>query len=446
MDFRKLPLVALMSSQLVMASFNLFGPYDQEVAPASLGISRQCFAAVNQSVSCDPVNAVRAAHGVDDEYWFVDDITSLCTNECRDSLSAWLSTVDYECANEVLTMDDRPIEPKSFPLRYMAGFEIACLQDSAQNWCFFDSQQWEETASASWDPHPCRGDDPLAECGDEEIFITEHSPDMAVTDAYPQEIYCSECFILLWKQRILSPQVSDEIIDYLVEQLGMLEGSCSSSISLSATSTAIVERAMPPAIPTDNSWATAKASANLEARLARETYYSAGKNSILQLLTALEQHLKAIQDTPTAPTHPGSIKPCGQYYNVAPGDTCNSVADRFGISVYDLRRYNKELARDCFNMWANYALCVAPVAKRPVLADGRCGPDNGNAECEGSSFGSLRTDVVIQMAAVNPATSQTLPHLKDPLRRRNREQVASRIHLQIPATQRSKSARMELAA
>lgn len=56
--------------------------------------------------------------------------------------------------------------------------------------------------------------------------------------------YCSECFLLLWKQRLLySIQSSDELSEYLVEQLGTLEASCSTRLPLSTQTSTSAEAA-----------------------------------------------------------------------------------------------------------------------------------------------------------------------------------------------------------
>lgn len=59
----------------------------------------------------------------------MDNVTSLCTKQCSDDLSSWLSAVEYECAGEEVEVDGLRTQPKTFPLRYIAGYGMACLQD-----------------------------------------------------------------------------------------------------------------------------------------------------------------------------------------------------------------------------------------------------------------------------------------------------------------------------
>jgi hypothetical protein len=89
----------------------------------------------------------------------------------------------------------------------------------------------------------------------------------------------------------------------------------------------------------------------------------------------------------SAPTQTGTASNCGLYYNVAAGDTCNSINLRFGINFETLRSLNPELNKDCTNLWLNYAVCVAPVSPAPLSGDGTCGSAHGHATCEGTSFG-----------------------------------------------------------
>lgn len=79
---------------------------------------------------------------------------------------------------------------------------------------------------------------------------------------------------------------------------------------------------------------------------------------------------------PAAATEPGAIDSCGLYYTVVSGDTCNTMALRYGITFQDLLDYNTGLNSDCINLWVAYSVWVAPVSSGPPSTDGTCGPDN----------------------------------------------------------------------
>lgn len=68
--------------------------------------------------------------------WFRDNVTALCTAECSETLSTWLSDVEAQCAGDRINIDDHLIEPYTIPLKYIAGFDMACLQDRYDCLCF----------------------------------------------------------------------------------------------------------------------------------------------------------------------------------------------------------------------------------------------------------------------------------------------------------------------
>lgn len=92
--------------------------------------------------------------------------------------------------------------------------------------------------------------------------------------------------------------------------------------------------------------------------------------------------------SPSAPTQTGTTESCGLYYIVASGDTCNSIALRYGINFTALQSLNTDVDDACTNLWLNYAICVASVTPAPLSSDGLCGPTVNHAICEGTSFGS----------------------------------------------------------
>lgn len=85
--------------------------------------------------------------------------------ECSSALTTWLSDVESQCAGDQIITDGRFIEPYTIPLKYIAGYDMACLQDrcesscvklgslgltlnSFNNWCFLESQGWESVGNA----------------------------------------------------------------------------------------------------------------------------------------------------------------------------------------------------------------------------------------------------------------------------------------------------------
>ncbi|KAK6526399.1 hypothetical protein TWF694_004994 [Orbilia ellipsospora] len=52
---------------------------------------------------------------------------------------------------------------------------------------------------------------------------------------------------------------------------------------------------------------------------------------------------------------------CGRYYLVSPGDNCNLVIQRNGISMEDFRFLNPMINVNCTNLWKDYNYCILPV-------------------------------------------------------------------------------------
>ena len=57
---------------------------------------------------------------------------------------------------------------------------------------------------------------------------------------------------------------------------------------------------------------------------------------------------------------PATIRTCAVYYLVQPGDDCNHVTQRFGISLNDFYTWNPMVkgSGDCQNLWLGYFVCA----------------------------------------------------------------------------------------
>jgi LysM repeat protein len=55
---------------------------------------------------------------------------------------------------------------------------------------------------------------------------------------------------------------------------------------------------------------------------------------------------------------PGVTNDCAQYYNVAEGDFCNVVSEKFDTTFDELRKLNTQLDEKCTNLWLGYDYCV----------------------------------------------------------------------------------------
>lgn len=57
----------------------------------------------------------------------------------------------------------------------------------------------------------------------------------------------------------------------------------------------------------------------------------------------------------------GTTKRCGKYYQVQPGEYCNLLVVRFGISLSDFLFLNPALNTNCTNLFAYESYCIQPV-------------------------------------------------------------------------------------
>jgi len=63
--------------------------------------------------------------------------------------------------------------------------------------------------------------------------------------------------------------------------------------------------------------------------------------------------------TPKTQKAPGASASCKGWYNVASGDVCTVVQNKFGVSMANLMKWNSQLKSDCSNLWLGYSYCVS---------------------------------------------------------------------------------------
>lgn len=61
--------------------------------------------------------------------WIDKEVSTLCTSECADSLSTWLSNVKYACYNDRININGTIVEPSHLPLKYISGYNTVCSKD-----------------------------------------------------------------------------------------------------------------------------------------------------------------------------------------------------------------------------------------------------------------------------------------------------------------------------
>jgi len=78
-------------------------------------------------VKCDD-DLFRWAVEVDNYLWSSDNVTTLCTSNCEQSVQAWSSNVTTYCGNDTIPLYSSLIPADSIAGRYAEGVALACLQ------------------------------------------------------------------------------------------------------------------------------------------------------------------------------------------------------------------------------------------------------------------------------------------------------------------------------
>ena len=62
--------------------------------------------------------------------------------------------------------------------------------------------------------------------------------------------------------------------------------------------------------------------------------------------------------TTPSPTQPGIAPNCDKFHLVQSGDTCSSIASRYGITLQDFYNWNKGVGSQCESLWLGTYCCV----------------------------------------------------------------------------------------
>ncbi|KZZ86874.1 Peptidoglycan-binding lysin domain protein [Ascosphaera apis ARSEF 7405] len=308
------------ATPLASAGFSVYAPYESDPIAQALGISTDCLANLNKTIECDVVNAARAANGVRDQYWTENDINSLCTPQCSSSLNEWYSSVELACSEDTIVISDKEIEPKLIPQKYIAGYNAVCLQDSLKNWCILESQKWYQNEI----PDPKNGE--VLEASD-------------VTSMFSRDQYCSECFFLMWKEKLISPSLDESRITSLDRQFQKIVEKCA------ADSPIVKRRNHITFEPKQDPLIMAKEPSRIEPRDATGTYLELPEGVPILAGTEAER--------------------CAKFYIIQEGDTCPSINRKFGVSMSYLMNLNQGINKYCTTLWEGYAICVTEAINPP---------------------------------------------------------------------------------
>ncbi|KAJ6019714.1 hypothetical protein N7522_001781 [Penicillium canescens] len=172
----------------------------------------------------------------------MDNITTLCTTTCQNSLQAWGSSVETACAGQTVVEQGVVVQAKALSLSLTYNADIACLQDSQSNWCFFDSQDWQGSDYIRYDSLMCSDEsDSPAICNQTSFDLDSITSEMqAMTNLYNSSFFCSECFLELYRKRLLDPWLTPtNFTGYLIDQFDNLQQNCSTSLPYATSSSTL---------------------------------------------------------------------------------------------------------------------------------------------------------------------------------------------------------------
>ena len=94
------------------------------------------------------------------------------------------------------------------------------------------SQEWRGSDYMRYDEDMCYQENPPDICNQDGFDINSLDPTLqSVTGLYSRDLYCSECFLKVWRQKLTSPfLINGTWTDYRIEQFAKLQSQCSTSM------------------------------------------------------------------------------------------------------------------------------------------------------------------------------------------------------------------------
>lgn len=349
-----------------MASFSVYQYYDPATLESIYGLSSACMAAVNTTLDCDTSTTNLVAQGVDNSYWYQNNITTLCTSACTSSMATWLSAVEANCGSEGMTFGETVVDPRFVPYVFIENYDVACLQDSSDNWCYLESETWQGSNYITWNADTCYSDDPPVECSDPSWTPANISASMsAVTNLYNSSLYCSECFLLMWKQRLLSPHLADsDFTAYLIEQFEDLQGNCSTTMPYTTSAATLWLTLGATATATTSSAVTTTSSSVVTATCAGQiipvSSTPLGCDPLSDMYNVTTGDLRAATNDYLCEITAPICVPSPCEIEVIWGGVCSEIATELDTTNAAFLAWNPKIQGSCDNLVAGQRICTSP--------------------------------------------------------------------------------------
>ncbi|RDW92669.1 hypothetical protein BP5796_02063 [Coleophoma crateriformis] len=278
-------------------------------------------------------------------------------------MATWLSAVESECGSDSMVFGDTVVDPRFVPYVFIENYDVACLQDSSDNWCYLESETWQGSDYITWNADTCYSDNPPVECQDSTWTPANVSASMSsVVNLYNSSLYCSECFLLMWKQRLLSPHlVVSEFTDYLIEQFEDLQGNCSTSMPYTTSAATLfltVSATTTTAVGTSTT--SASATATCAGQIIPVSSPPLGCNPLSDMYNVTTGDLRAAtNDYSCEITTPICVPlPCD--VEVIWGGVCSEIAANLSTTTTAFLTWNAKIQGSCDNLALGQRICVSP--------------------------------------------------------------------------------------
>ncbi|KAL7621054.1 hypothetical protein AAE478_008366 [Parahypoxylon ruwenzoriense] len=316
---------------LLLASLTLAQQFQDYVFPYDLlGISSNCFAAVNTTVSSCPGWLAQHA-GLDQASVNIlgnTELEALCGSSCRNDLGSLRTTIASSCTASSDVMMPGSI---AYPDRFIYAAELSCLKDSSTG-------EYCDLVIAPW---------------------------LNQTDPYTTAQNCSECELAVQAKQLASPfGFSEEAASDFASttsscQAGKYTYSTPTPYGLNATTTA-------PSRPACTGGATYSIQDGDSCNSIAEAN-SVSTESLISL-NGLDLACDAMPAAGTPICIPATCK----IRELAITDTCESITAAESITIGQLLAWNPVISSGCANLnsWRGRFLCVSSTLGTVTVPDG----------------------------------------------------------------------------
>ncbi|KAF2723823.1 carbohydrate-binding module family 50 protein [Polychaeton citri CBS 116435] len=369
-----------------------------------------CQDALNTTVQC---SWLLPTYDLDSIDLTSENLTTVCTTSCSDSLSSTRKTIDSACP---ISSNQIVVEDIAYPAtetidRLIDTYSKLCLKESGSNdFCYDVMRAWQSETELTPEqscsdclldtlrldqssPFSFNGDfasnfsSLTSSCGKTGFEPSKPTPialnSSSVATATPTAV-CASTYTVQGDDTCNGICQSHNVSTYSLMVNNQLDAYCRNFASPGT------QLCMPPPcdIYTVQTNDTCQSIAAKQPSYITITQLQAWNPNLNGLCTNMEQQVDMqicvsppnstlanptnTGAAPTAPTTPvpvpttvanGTNTQCGKYYLVQPGDTCGDITIRSspGISLSDFYFLNKGINENCTNLYAQESYCVLPV-------------------------------------------------------------------------------------